>query len=259
MATTNPIFRNLTIPESSHHQALAATERMTLVGTLHKAGMLLALLAISAVLGWEEFRSFLHGPTKYGLYFLLGFVLFSLLGWVLVWLTVRHKNWANNTAPAYALLQGLLMGFISAGADWRFPEIAIEAICVTIAMSSCLLLAYRFGWIRVTESFNRKLTAAISGVVLFYIANIAMMLMGVPTLLMMAGVMPSILMSVVVIGIAGMCLISDFDSAAKCSSEGNPKYMEWYAALGLIVSLVWLYIEVLNLMQKARSAEEGAV
>jgi uncharacterized YccA/Bax inhibitor family protein len=260
MATTNPIFRDLGIPQPSHRRAMAISERMTLVGTLHKTGVLLALLAISTVLGWKEFRLFVHGPTKSGLYFLLGFVVSCLIGgWVLVWVTVRHKTWSTITAPIYAFLQGLLMGFISAGEDFRFSGIAIQAVCVTIAMSSCLLLAYRFGWIRVTGSFNRKLTVAISGVVLFYMANIAMALSGVPTFATRAGVIPSILISVVVVGIAGMSLISDFDSAVQCADEGNPKYMEWYAALGLLVSLVWLYIEVLNLLGKARRAEEESL
>jgi uncharacterized YccA/Bax inhibitor family protein len=260
MATTNPIFRDLGIPQPSHLRAMAISERMTLVGTLHKTGMLLALFAISTVLGWKEFGLFVHGPTKSGLYFLLGFVVSCLIGgWVLVWVTVRHKTWSTITAPIYAFLQGLLMGFISTGEDFRFSGIAIQAVCVTIAMSSCLLLAYRFGWIRVTGSFNRKLTVAISGVVLFYMANIAMALSGVPTFATRAGVIPSILISVVVVGIAGMSLVSDFDSAVLCADEGNPKYMEWYAALGLLVSLVWLYIEVLNLLGKARRAEEESL
>ena len=142
--------------------------------------------------------------------------------------------------------------------DFRYPGVAVQAICVTIAMSCCLLLAYRLGWIRVTESFNRKLAVAISGVVLFYLANLAMVLMGIPTLIQRAGVIPSILLSVVVVGIAGLSLISNFDSAVQCVKEGNPKYMEWYAALGLIVALVWLYLEVLSLLDKARRAEEVA-
>jgi len=235
---------------------------MTLVGTLHKTGMLLAVFAISAVLSWAENTSFLHGTPnrKTPAYVVLVIVVIAICalgGWALVWFTVRNKTWSHMTAPVYALLQGLLMGFVSAGNERRFPGITIQAICLTIAMCSCLLLAYRFGFIRVTESSNKKLAVAISGVVLFYITNIALMLMGVPTLLMIAGVIPSILISVVIVMIAGMSLVSDFDSAVQCANEGNPKYMEWYAALGLVVSLVWLYIEVLNLMAKARKAEDS--
>ena len=232
---------------------------MTLVGTLHKTGALLVLFAISMLLGWNEFRLFMHGPTRVGLYLMLAIVTVGLIGgWVLVWLTVRYKTWSSNTAPIYAFVQGVLVGAISAEADSRYPGITVQAVCVTITMSCCLLLAYRVGWIRVTESFNRKLAVAISGVVLFYLANIAMVLMGIPTLTQRAGVIPSILLSVVVVGIAGMSLISNFDSAAQCVNEGNPKYMEWYAALGLVVALVWLYVEVLNLLDKTRRAEEGA-
>ena len=232
---------------------------MTLVGMLHKTGALLALFAVSMLLGWNQFRLFKYAPTKVGAYLILGILVGGLIGgWVLVRLTVLHKTWSSNTAPIYAFLQGGLMGAISAAADSRYPGVAMQAVCVTIAMSSCLLLAYRFGWIRVTESFNRKLAVAISGVVLFYLANLAMVLMGIPTLTQRAGVIPSILLSVVVVGIAGLSLISNFDSAAQCVNEGNPKYMEWYAALGLIVALVWLYVEVLNLLDKARRAEESA-
>jgi len=232
---------------------------MTLAGTLNKTGALLGLLAVGAVLGWTEFRIFVHGPTKAGSYFLLGILIVGILGgWVLVWLTVRHKIWSSNTAPVYAFLQGLLMGVLSAGEEFQFPGIAIQAVCVTVAMSACLLLAYRAGWIRVNESFNQKLTAAISGVVLFYVANIALAVMGVPTITQRAGVIYSLLVGVVVVAIAAASLISNFDLALQCANEGNPKYMEWYAAFGLVVSLVWLYVEVLDLLDKARKAEKAS-
>lgn len=256
MATSNPLFINLAIPQP-HRREWLASERMTLAGTLHKTGLLLGIFLFAGFFGWQEFRMVLHWPTRTTLYLLLAVTIFSLLGgWALVWISVRHKDWSATTAPMYALLEGLLLGMFSSGEDMRFHGIAGQAVGVTIAMSAGLLAAYRLGWIRVTDSFNRKLSAAISGVAIFYLANIALTLAGVRSLTAMAGVIPSILISVVVVGIAALSLVSDFDAAVRCADEGNPAYMEWYAAMGLIVSLVWLYIEVVNLISKARRAEE---
>jgi len=182
----------------------------------------------------------------------------ALVALALVWITVHKKQWSPITAPTFALLEGLVMGVVSAGLEVRHPGIAIQAVVLTFAICLSLLVAYRTGLIRVTEKFNRGLVAATSGVVLFYLANFVLSLLGVRIFAVFAGGVPGILISAVIVVIAGMDLVADFDFIEQCSRSGLPKYMEWYAALGLIVTLIWLYTEILRLLSKARKAQKNA-
>src|SRR6266487_4791720 len=156
METSNPIFRNVALTERSGGTVrVASVERTTLNGTLHKAGILLLCVAMSALWGWRMFEVPQDRRTTVVIVVVL---LACLLGaMALVWLTVRKKTWSPFTAPVYALLEGWAMGLISAGTNRRYPGIAIQAVAVTIALSFGLLVAYRSGLIRVTEGFNRKL------------------------------------------------------------------------------------------------------
>jgi len=138
--------------------------------------------------------------------------------------------------------------------DQRYPGIAIRAVGLTIAICFCLLGAYRFGLIKVTESFNKKLAVALSGVIIYYLVSFALAVTGGHTISMITGGMLGILISMIIVVIAGMGLISNFDLAAQCSKERFPKYMEWYAAMGLLIALVWLYLETLDLLSKSRKA-----
>src|SRR5438094_516294 len=158
METTNPIFRNVELGERSGGTVqVVGAERITLNGTLHKAGILLLCVAMSALWGWRMFEAPQDRRTMIAIVVVV--FLACLLGAsALVWLTVRKKTWSPFTAPVYALLEGLVMGDISAGTNRRYPGIAMQAVAVTIAMSFGLLVAYRSGLIRVTEGFNRKLT-----------------------------------------------------------------------------------------------------
>ncbi len=257
METTNPLFRNVELRErSSGTVRVASVERITLNGTLYKAGILLLCVAMSALRGWRMFEVPQDRRTTVVIVVVLSACVFGAMA--LVWLTVRKKAWSPFTAPVYALLEGWLMGDISAGANRRYPGIAIQAVAVTIAMSFGLLVAYRSGLIRVTEGFNRKLTAAIGGVALFYLTTFVLALMGVRIFSVFAEGVPGILISVIVIVIAGLSLVSAFDFVARCAQADLPKYMEWYAAFGLVMTLIWLYMEILNLLAKARRGTQGS-
>jgi len=170
----------------------------------------------------------------------------------LVWVTVLMKEWAPFTAPVYAVVQGVVVGFIVAGMEQRFPGIAIKAVGFTVAICLCLMVAYRTGLIRVTESFNKKLVFATGGVLIYYIASITFALRGGHTFSRITGGIPGVVISLIIILIAGMSLVSNFDFAVQRSKENFPKYMEWYSALGLLLTLVWLYLEALKLFSKAR-------
>lgn len=248
MAGSNPIFRRVVLegPESR-----AAGETMTLDGAIRKAYVLLACVLCSALWAWSQYRA----PGARGLW-----VAASALGALaLAWVTALRKHWSPFTTPAYALLQGVVIGSFSAKAELRDHGIAIQAISLTFATCFCLLLAYRSGLIRVTDRFNRGLLAATSGIALYYLTSLVLGVLGVKTLTVFAGGIPGILISLAIVVIAGMNLVSDFDFIEQCARAHLPKYMEWYTAFGLIVTLVWLYVEILRLIAKARKAEEGGL
>ena len=257
MATTNRIICNLPSTQACADQATDG--RMTLDGTLYAAGSLLTLLLIGAVVGWQCARQIFRVPNLSELRaFLLLTIICIVAGWCLVVVTIRRPEWATKTAPVYAVVKGLFLGSFSAVCELRFPGIIVQALSLTVVICTTLLIAYGSGWIRVTESFNKKLSVAISAVALFYLVNLGMALVGVPSLIARAGIIPSIILSVITTGIAAMSLISDFDSAVQYASTGaRPKYLEWYAAFGILLSLIWIYFEVLNLITKAREAEEA--
>jgi len=253
--TSNPIFNDLAVPEHQDIGREEGFERATLSGAISKAGTLLVLLIIAAAWSWVEVTSLLNESPAYGPPIFGVFVATLVAALVLVWLTVRNKTWSPVSAPIYALLEGAVIGLLSAGFDRRYPGIVVQAVMVTVTICTCLLAAYGFGWIRVTAAFNRKLSAVISGAVIYYLGLFALHLMGVRWLPMLTAGIPAIAVSTVVVGIAGMVLVSNFDSAAKCAQMKLPKYMEWYLALGLIIALVWMYLEILDLLSKARRAE----
>jgi uncharacterized YccA/Bax inhibitor family protein len=229
---------------------------MTFQGVVQKTVLLFIPFSCSLALSWIEVVSFPHGMRRGSLLFLLIVAICIPAGLALVWFPQAKKEWSPVTAPIYALLQGVVVGFLSAAVDRRYPGTAIQAVCLTIIICVCLLSAYRFGWIRVTDSFNKKLMLATSGVILYYALTFFLIVLHVPTPAMLTGWIPSILTSAVIVMIAGMSLISDCDSAVQASKENFPQYMEWYAALGLMITLVWLYIETLNLLEKLKAADE---
>lgn len=251
----NPIFKNFATSTPLSGRQGASSELMTFSGTLHRTAVLLVLFVASAACSWTEVGKFQHGGKSATLVLALVLLVCALSGVVLVWITGASKRWLPFTAPVYALMQGAVIGFISVGMDQRYPGVAIQAVSLTIAICFCLLSAYQFGIIRVTESFNKKLAFAMSGVIVYYLASFAFALSGGRTLQKITGGIPGILISVIIVIIAGMSLVSNFDFAAQCSKEKFPKYMEWYAALGLLVTILWLYLETLDLLSKARKAD----
>ena len=255
MATSNPIFKNLEMPESSTDGFSQSVERATFGGVVYKTGVLLVVFTIGAAWGWAEVRSLLQKDPAYGTPIFWVFAVSVLAGMALVWLTVRWKKWSPISAPVYAMLEGAVIGLLSAGYNRRYPGIVNQAVGLTVTICVCLLAAYGLGWIRVTAAFNRKLSVAISGVVLYYLGSLGLLFMGVRRLPALTAGLPGIAVSVVIVAIAGMGLVSNLDAAVQCAHEKLPKYMEWYLALGLIVTLVWMYIEVLRLLSRARKAE----
>lgn len=254
--TSNPVFRDFGAPVNSSSFSGGEHDKMTLRGSLNRTGLLFVPFFCCFLFSWLKVVSF-PKVSAYATAVFFAIVIVSVpAGLLVVWITQAKKHLAPVTGPIYAALQGIVVGFVSASVDRRFSGIAVQAVCVTLAICSCLIVAYWFGIIRVTDSLKRKVTTAITGVLVYYMLCFALTMMKVETPPRMTGWFPSILTSIVIVSIAGFSVVVDFDSVVECAKHRYPRYMDSYAALGLLISLVWLYIEVLDLLTKVRTAEE---
>jgi uncharacterized YccA/Bax inhibitor family protein len=244
MRSGNPVLKDSTFKQG---RSLDARDRMTLAGTVNKTAMLLALLLITAVYTWGRFMETQDASSIQGL-MLVGVV----GGLVVALVTVFKQTVAPYTAPAYALLQGLAIGGISATFEARFPGIVIQAVGLTFGTLFCLLAAYRSGLIQATENFKLGVVAATGAIFLLYLVSFVLSFFGVRIGFIHEGGTFGILFSAAVVVIAALNLVLDFDFIESGVEQGAPKHMEWYGAFGLLVTLVWLYLEILRLLGKTR-------
>jgi uncharacterized YccA/Bax inhibitor family protein len=255
--TSNPAlgentFRNMAGSQyggyGGQYGTIDAAARMTLSGTVNKTGILLLCALASAAWTWNDFLQTrdindVAGRLMIGTF---GGLIFALI-------TVFKKEWSPVTAPVYALLEGMVLGGLSAIFDLRYPGIAIQAVSLTFGTLFALLVAYRVGLIRVTQKFRLGVVAATGGIMLFYLAEMLLGFFGVHFTSVNGGGPIGIVFSLLVVGIAALNLVLDFDFVEQGVTYGVPKYMEWYAAFGIMVTLVWLYLEMLRLLSKINS------
>lgn len=222
---------------------------MTMSGTIWKSGILLLLTFFSATYVWSLFlQANGHFDAISG--YLYGGV---FGGMIAALVTTFKKEWAPYTAPAYAVLEGLFLGGISAVFQAAYPGIIFQALTLTFATAWAMLVAYRFGWMEASEPFKRGVIAATGGICLAYLCGMVLSFFGVQLSFLYGNGLFGIFFSIVVVGIAAMNLIIDFDFIERGSRVGAPKYMEWYGAFALMVTLVWLYVEMLRLLSKINS------
>jgi uncharacterized YccA/Bax inhibitor family protein len=205
------------------------------------------MMLITASYTWGRFMETRDPSTIYGL-MMIGIV----GGLVLAMVTVLKQTAAPYTAPGYALLQGLALGGISATLEARFPGIVIQAVGLTFGTLFCLLAAYRSGLIKPTENFKLGVAAATGGIFVLYLISFVMGFFGRSIGFIHDSGTIGILFSGFVVVIAALNLVLDFDFIESGVEQGAPKYMEWYGAFGLLVTLVWLYLEILRLLAKSR-------
>src|SRR6202167_2568466 len=244
MKTWNPA---LNVNSFRIDQAVSG-EAMTLNGTVNKTGILLICVVAAAAWSWSRFFSDPVSNT------VLPFVAIGGIGgFIFAMVTIFKKEWSPVTAPLYSLLEGLALGGISAMFELRYPGIAIQAVGLTFGTLFVLLIAYHSGVIRVTEKFKLGVVAATGGIAVFYLVQFVLGFFGVRFAAINGSGLLGIGFSVVVVIVAALNLILDFDFIESGVSAGAPKYMEWYGAFGLIVTLVWLYLEILRLLSKINS------
>ncbi len=217
---------------------------MTINGAVNKTGILLALATLSAGYVWHLYFSGNSGAAMP--LAMAGMIVGSILAMVIIF----KKTWAGLLAPAYALAEGLLIGGVSSVFEQRYHGIVIPAVMLTLGTLCALLGAYRMGFIRASQGFVRGVVAATGGICLVYIASLVLRLFGVNMSIINDSGPFSILFSLVVVVVAALNLVIDFAVIEEGARSGAPKYMEWYAAFGLMLTLVWLYLEFLKLLAK---------
>ena len=178
-----------------------------------------------------------------------------VISFIVAIITIRNKHWSPTTVPIYAVLQGIFLGVISNMFNSMYEGIVITAVSYTLCILFALLSIYRLGLIKATENFKLGIAAATGGIALLYIINLVMSFFGsgIPLMDINNASMMSIGFSVFVIIIAALSLVVDFDFIEEGAEKGAPKYMEWFGAFGLMVTLVWLYLEILKLLAKLNS------
>jgi uncharacterized YccA/Bax inhibitor family protein len=246
MKTGNPVLNEKVFSDEA--QTRASQEPMTLSGTVAKSFLLSALLVISA--GWIWHLATVGGNPQAVLGWVIGG---SIGGLILAMITIFKKQYSAFTSPVYAVLEGFCLGGISVLTESHYPGIVAQAVGLTFATLFAMLLAYTSGLIKPTENFKLGVVAATGGIALYYLASIAFSFFSIHLPLINDTGPWGIAFSAFVIVIAALNLVLDFDFIESGVRAQAPKYMEWYGAFGLMVTLVWLYLEILRLLSKARS------
>ncbi len=228
-----------------HAGAAEGSEAMSIQGTVNKTGLMLIILLLPAIYTWQlymqgsDVTAFIWGG--------------AIAGLVLALVTVFKQEWSPITAPAYAACEGLFLGALSAMFEARFSGIAIQAVALTFGTLACLLLAYSSGVIKVTQNFRMGVAAATGAIAIVYMLNFLLSMFGINMPYLHSNGLIGIGISLVIVVVAALNLVLDFDFIDRASKQNLSRYMEWYGAFGLIVTLVWLYIEFLRLLSKLRS------
>lgn len=230
--TSNPVLGKNSL--SRVYEDAAGEGLMTINGTVNKTILALLLVGLSAYFTWHS-----QNPA-WGMLGAIG-------GFIVALITVFKPTWSHITTPIYAIFEGLFLGGISAYFEAAYPGIAFQAVVLTFGVAFAMLFAYRSGLLKASPKFTKGVIAATGGIAIFYLINIVFGFFGGGISLANMG-MIGIGIQLLIVIVAALNLIIDFDMVERLSVQGAPKVMEWYGAFGLIVTLVWLYLEILKLL-----------
>ncbi len=246
MRTANPALNTKTFSDLPRIADRAGT--MTIRGTVNKTLLMLVLLLLPAALVWRQY--FASGTPQA----IMPWLFVGVIGGLIVALvTIFKRQWSAVTAPLYAVLEGLAIGGISAFFEAQFPGIVIQAVALTFGTLFSLLLVYKSRIIKVTANFRLGVVAATGGIAVIYLLTIVLGFFGIRMPYIHESGIIGIGFSLFVVTIAALNLVLDFDFIENGAASGAPKFMEWYAAFGLMVTLIWLYLEILRLLAKISS------
>lgn len=237
-------FRDTVLDDVVTHE-----NAMTVKGTLQKFGFLFLMTMGTAFYSWKEAAEGGNvGPLVIG---------GAIGGLVIAIVLMFKKEWSPYLAPLYALAEGLFVGAISAQYNYALAEVApniiINAVGLTFGTAIAMYLLYSFRIIQATQKFKAIIFTATAGIAIFYLIAFALSFFGISIPFLHEGSAIGIGFSVFVVALAALNLILDFDMIEQGAALGAPKYMEWYGAFGLLVTIVWLYLEILRLLSKLSS------
>ena len=241
-ALSGKTFQNITLTDASG--------TMTVKGTLNKFGFMTIMLLAGAMFSWKAFYD--------GASYAQALMWIGIIGGLITALIMAFKKeWSPYLAPAYGVLEGLFLGAISAMYNYifaeRMPNIITNAVGLTLGTAVAMFFLYRFGIIKATERFKSILFTATAGIAIFYLIVMVIRMFGVEVAFMHDSSLLGIGISLFVVAIAALNLIVDFDMIEQGAAQGAPKYFEWYGAFGLMVTIVWLYLEILRLLSRFNS------
>ena len=250
MRTGNPALNEAAFRNAATFDA-APSDRMTLSGAVAKSAMLLLILVAAGSITWTQafgpagMTPLFHGLVWGG----------SILGLIIALVTVFKPQWSPLTAPVYACCQGLFLGGLSAIYETQFQGLVVQAVGLTVGIFAVLLGTYASGLVKPSENFKLGVVAATGGVALVYLVSFGLSFFGISIPLIHGSGWVGIGFSLFVVVLASLNLVLDFDFIETGAERGAPKYMEWYSAFGLLVTLIWLYVEILRLLAKLRSRD----
>lgn len=242
MRTSNPALNDEAFNVSPAYRG----DVMTINGAVQKTAALLFLIICSASYTWEVART---NPAQAVPWMMGGAIGGLIIGFVICF----KKAWSPILAPGYALVEGLFLGAFSAFANTKYPGVVVSAVGLTFGVLFSLLFVYRTGLIKATENFKLGVTAATGAIFLLYLATMVLSLFGIQIPYIHQSGAIGIGFSIFVVVLASLNLVLDFDFIENGAAGGAPRYMEWFAAFGLMVTLVWLYIEIVRLLMKLNS------
>ena len=230
-------------PDSGSAPIIDTGDYMTMSSVIRQTGFLFVLLLGAAVYGWTQVEVATLGPVFWGA---------LIASIVLMIVTFVKKEWVRFTAPLYAVAQGVLVGAISKIYSDFYDGIVIQAVLATFAVFLVMLFLYANRIVKVTQKLRSVIIIATAGVLVFYLASIVLSLFGVDMPFIWDGGPLSILLSVAICAIAALNLLLDFDTIERGITHRAPSWFSWFAAFGLMVTLIWLYLEILRLLALTR-------
>jgi len=240
MDSNNPVFNEKSLGKILNSERVD-TDAMTVTGAINKTGLLFLLLVAGASVSWN-----LAGQPM-GMMLSVGGM---IVGLILCLMISFNPARAPVFAPIYAMAQGLTIGWISAMYNARIPGLVFNAMILTVGCLGLMLFLYRTGILKATQRFVAVLVGATMAIFLTYLVDMVMMMFGHPIAFIHQGGPIGIGFSVIVVGVAALNLILDFDMIEKSAARRAPKFMEWYAGFAVMVTIVWVYLEILRLLSK---------
>ncbi len=242
MTSSNPALAGGAFSSYDQVYGAAPSTTMTVMGTVGKTFGMLGILCLTAMFSWDAVRNDS----------MPGFVVpvSALAGFIVAMITIFRPTVSPFTAPLYAALEGVFLGALSQIFEQKYPGIATQATLLTIGVTASMLLVYATGLIKVTSQLATGIVAATGGIALVYLISVIGRMFGMPLPFIHDASRLGIAFSVFVVGLAAFNLLLDFEVIRSGAERGAPKWMEWYGAFGLMVTLVWLYMEILRLLSK---------